>query len=326
MFNPENILRQNIRALKAYSSARDEADSEGKVLLDANENRLSLSRGNKFASYPDPQSRALRAVIAGKYNLSPENVFVGNGSDEAIDLLIRCFCNPGQDSVLIFTPTYGMYEFCAGLNNVEIQRVSLDSEFQIPFDWDSRVNWDNLKIIFVCNPNNPSGNLIDEAYMEFSSRVNSPDPEFLNGQLVVLRTLSKFYGMAGLRIGYALSDPRLTAVLLKAKPPYNINAFSQQEALRLLQESNSNKEEFISEREFMYTQLRQVPEVVLVYPSEANFFLVRFRDPAKVYRNLLGKGFLVRDRSKVPGCEGCLRITLGTPDENRNLLKELKEI
>jgi histidinol-phosphate aminotransferase len=167
---------------------------------------------------------------------------------------------------------------------------------------------------------------MDEAYMEFSSRVNSPDPEFLNGQLVVLRTLSKFYGMAGLRIGYALSDPRLTAVLLKAKPPYNINAFSQQEALRLLQESNSNKEEFISEREFMYTQLRQVPEVVLVYPSEANFFLVRFRDPAKVYRNLLGKGFLVRDRSKVPGCEGCLRITLGTPDENRNLLKELKEI
>jgi histidinol-phosphate aminotransferase len=346
MFDINTILRDNIKVLTPYSSARDEFKGTAEVFLDANENSFGSPASATFNRYPDPLQRSLKEKISSIKGVPAHNIFLGNGSDEPIDLLFRAFCNPGKDNVIITPPTYGMYEVSANINDVFVKRAPLLPNFQLDIDLIGSLISAQTKLIWICSPNNPTGNsiqredielllnnfngivVVDEAYINYS-RSKSMIAELVEyPNLVVLQTLSKAWGLAGLRIGMAFASEDIIEILNRIKPPYNISEIAQREALLSLdniEQVNNWIRTTVKEREMLTTNLKQLAFVKQVYTSDANFLLVKFEDPRKVYHYLVGKGIIVRDRSSVLLCDGCLRITVGTPDENIKLLKELSD-
>lgn len=345
--NLEQLIRPNVRAMQPYASARDEFQGPAaQVMLDANENSLGSAGPQAFNRYPDPQQRAVKAEVARLKGVQPGQIFLGNGSDEAIDLLLRLTCVPGQDRILILPPTYGMYEVAAGLNDVAIERVPLTPDFQLSDEAIDKVLASAAKLVFVCSPNNPTGNLlhaeaverllrgfgglvvVDEAYVDFAAAPSWTTrlDEFDN--LVVLQTFSKAWGLAGLRLGMAFAAPALIGYLNKIKPPYNVSESTQQHALAGLADVSGfekMRRQLLQQRAQLAAALPQLPIVEHVFPSDANFLLVRFRpDATAVYEYLLGRGIVVRNRTTQPGCAGCLRLTVGSAAENQQLLSALR--
>ena len=332
------LVRPNILALEAYSTARDDCgENRPEIFLDANEN----PNNNGVNRYPDPHQRALKARIAEIKGIAPESLFIGNGSDEAIDLAFRVFCSPGSSSAVSIAPSYGMYEVAAAMNDVEFRKVQLRPDFSMDTEAMLSAADSGTKLMFICSPNNPTGNsfpleqieeilrrfpgvvVLDEAYIDFSVRPSLVPLVGKYPNLIVLQTLSKAWGMAGLRIGLAIADPAVIALMSKVKYPYNINVLAQEMALRKLDAAAKGAEVagIVGQRFRLEKELAGCGEVKGVYPSDANFLLVKFDSPAEVYGRLLTGGVIVRDRSRVPGCEGCLRITVGTPAENDRLLR-----
>jgi len=345
--NIEILQRENIRRLKSYSSARDEFSGRKGIFLDANENALGSAIGEAVNRYPDPRQSDLKWKIAEIKEVRTEQIFLGNGSDEAIDLPMRAFCEPRRDNVILMPPTYGMYTVCAEVNGVEIRLAPLTPEFQIDVANVMQVVTERSKILLICSPNNPSGNLmrstdiekllrefpgiviIDEAYIDFTTEPSwlYRLDEFEN--LIVLQTFSKAWGMASLRLGMAFAHPTIIGILNKIKYPYNINGVTQRMALDALERvpgRDTMIQTLIAERERLADRLKQFSFVERVLPSEANFLLARFRKARVVYEKLLERGIVIRDRSHLLHCENCLRITVGTPDENETLLKTLEGI
>lgn len=344
-FDIASLLRENIKKLVPYSSARDEFKGEASVFLDANENAFGSPLPTQYNRYPDPLQWKLKERIAEIKGVPAPHIFIGNGSDEAIDIVFRAFCNPGVDNVVICPPTYGMYEVSANINDVEIRKVPLTPDFQLNMDGIEDVVNEQTKIIFICSPNNPTGNaidrtdievllnnfkgivVIDEAYINFSRHKSFIQELTEYPNLVVMQTLSKAWGLAALRVGMAFSSTPIIDVMNKVKPPYNVNEASQQLALQALGNVNQVNEwirETVQERERLARAFRELPTVTQVYPSDANFLLVRTTDPRGIYTHLTERGIIVRDRSKVQLCEGCLRITVGTPEENAALLEAMR--
>jgi histidinol-phosphate aminotransferase len=344
MFNLESIVRPNVLKMKPYSSARDEFKGSASVFIDANENNLGSLAGEKYNRYPDPHQKKLKEVIAGIKGVKSSQIFLGNGSDEAIDLLFRMVCRPGQDSMLHLPPTYGMYEVSANLNEVQLDAVQLTPDYQIPVREVLRQVKDTTKLIFVCSPNNPTGNLIepesietlldnfdglvvvDEAYIDFAESPSWATRLAEYPNLVVLQTFSKAWGMAGLRLGMAFASEEIIALLDKIKPPYNINEATQALALKALEQTEQLAymiEEIVQEREMLVQALPNLDAVEKVYPSDANFLLVKVKDADGLYKFLLDQGIVVRNRSSLPGCEGCLRISIGTVEENQQLFQAI---
>lgn len=345
MFSIEQLVRPNIRTLKPYSSARDEFKGDANVFLDANENSLGSPLVKWYNRYPDPLQLKVKEKIAFIKKVPVDQIFLGNGSDEAIDLLFRCFCEPGIDEVVVFPPTYGMYEVSANINNVKLNKVPLTSSFQLDLEALEQAIKPNTKIIWICSPNNPTGNsidreaielilnnfdglvVIDEAYINFSRQQSwlSDLQDYPN--LVVLQTLSKAWGLAGIRLGMAFASKEIIAYFNKVKPPYNISEPVQELAVKALDEIGQVNDmivTLVNERQQLATAFLQLEEVLQVYPSDTNFLLVKFKDASAVYAYLVAQGIVVRDRSNVLLCEGCLRITIGTPLENKNLLESLR--
>jgi histidinol-phosphate aminotransferase len=344
MFDINNIIRSNIRDLVPYSSARDEFHGEAKVFLDANENSLGSPLMKWYNRYPDPHQQSLREKISRIKGIAPSHIFLGNGSDEAIDILFRAFCEPRLDNVIVCPPTYGMYEVSARVNDVEVRKVPLSADFQLDLEALEAAIDEHTKIIWLCSPNNPTGNsidrtdigmvlnnfdglvVIDEAYVNFSRR-RSFIPDLADyPNLVILQTLSKAWGLAALRIGMAFTSQDIIGVMNRIKPPYNISEASQQlasEALDEVEQVNEMIRVLVDERALLAEQLERIPVVLQVFPSDANFLLVRVTEARRLYEYLLGKGIVVRDRSTTPGCADCLRITVGTPRENILLLEAL---
>lgn len=329
--------------MKPYSSARDEFTGVADVYLDANENPYPSS----YNRYPDPLQKKVKEALAPLKGTSPENIFLGNGSDEAIDLLIRSFCEPHQDSILILEPTYGMYTVCANVNAVSVQSVSLTKSFDIDLESTLKAILPTTKIIFACSPNNPSGNLlnresilqlleqfsglvvVDEAYIDFSESESFTSLLNKFENLVILQTFSKAWGLAGLRLGMCYASSDIINILNKVKYPYNINIQTQTLALEALGKSSRKDievKQLIRERKKLADSLSALPLVKKVFNSDANFLLVQVEDAKVVYHYLTQKGIIVRDRSSILQCENCLRITIGTPEENQRLLESLKEI
>ena len=341
----DQLVRPNIRQMKPYSSARDEFQGTAQVMLDANENSLGSAGPARFNRYPDPLQRGVKAEIARLKDVAAAQIFLGNGSDEAIDLLVRLVCVPGQDSILLLPPTYGMYEVAANLNDVRAERLPLTADFQLSAEITGQIVASDAKIVFLCSPNNPTGNLlrpedieqvlrgfgglvvVDEAYADFAAAPSWTTrlAEFEN--LVVLQTFSKAWGLAGLRLGMAFAAPEIVAYLNKIKPPYNISDATQQHALAALRDAPrfaALKQELLAGRAWLAGQLAQTGIVAKVFPSDANFLLARFRpDATAVYEHLLSQGIVVRNRTTQPGCAGCLRLTVGTAAENEALVAAL---
>jgi len=343
MFELEKLVRKNVLKLKPYSSARDEYQGTASIYLDANEN----PHPSQYNRYPDPHQLKVKERISIIKKIPVNQIFLGNGSDEPIDLLIRAFCEPGIDKVLIPQPTYGMYTVSAEINNVEIKTIKLTAAFDIDFNALSEAWDDHTKLIFLCSPNNPSGNLldpekikavldqfegiviVDEAYIDFTNYPGFVPLLKTYPNLVVLQTLSKAWGLAAIRMGMCFASAEIIAVLNKIKPPYNINIASQQIALEELHfEVRKNRwvSEITTEREKLRQGLAKIDSVQKVYPSDANFLLVKIINARSVYETLVKKGIVVRDRSNVILCEDCLRITIGTQQENQILLNELKQV
>ena len=344
MFNLSSITRENIKCLLPYSSARDEFSGIAAAFLDANENSLGSPLGKDHKRYPDPHQLLLKAAIALNKELSAENIFLGNGSDECIDILYRCFCNPGTDNVIICPPTYGMYEVSAHVNDIEIRRANLLDNFQLDIKAINGSVDKNTKIIWVCSPNNPTGNsmdagdikqlienfngllVIDEAYIDFATQ-GSFACAFVNyPNLVVLQTFSKAWGLAALRLGMAFASKEIIAVLNKVKPPYNISGPTQRLALKALHEKpqfETNVLVIKGLRTILAKKLEELPVIEKMYPSDANFLLARITKASEVYIYLLGKGIVVRNRSNIVLCDSCLRITVGNQDENELLIAAL---
>tara|TARA_B110000438_G_C15809916_1_gene649152 strand:- start:1560 stop:2585 length:1026 start_codon:yes stop_codon:yes gene_type:complete len=341
MFKVDNIIRKNISRLTPYSSAREEFKGDASVWLDANESPFET----ELNRYPDPYQIELKKEIASIKGTNVNQIFIGNGSDEAIDLLFRAFCEPGQDKSYIFPPTYGMYEVSANINNVETVRINLTKDFQLPES--SRLNSivDSKGLLFICSPNNPTGNMfslrsvkeiassflglvvVDEAYIDFS---NSKSATCLLNEipnLVVLQTMSKAYGLAGLRLGMAFANKEIIAVLNKIKPPYNVNSLSQAEGLKELKnlENVIDKiNQIKSERTVLIESLSKIKSVQKIYPSEANFLLVEFKDSDKIFTTLRLRGIIIRNRTSE--IKNCLRITVGSRKQNKILINAIKEI
>lgn len=333
-------VRPNILALEAYSTARDDCGSnQPEIFLDANENPYN----NGVNRYPDPHQKALKAKIAEIKGLDSEMLFLGNGSDEAIDLAFRVFCIPGVSNAVSIAPSYGMYEVAAAMNDVEFRKVQLCPDFSMDTEAMLSAADAATRLMFICSPNNPTGNsfpveqiedilerfegvvVLDEAYIDFSIRPSLAPLVRKHPNLIVLQTLSKAWGMAGLRIGLAVADPSVISLMSKVKYPYNINVVAQKMALAKLDEAAKDRavEEIAGQRFRLEKELAGCPEVKGIYSSDANFLLVRFDNPDEVYERLLAGGVIVRNRSKVPGCDGCLRITVGAPAENDRLLRLL---
>ncbi len=346
MFNINNILRENIKKLVPYSSARDEFQGEASIYLDANENSFGSPLEQQFNRYPDPLQYSVKKRLSEIKGVPVRNIFLGNGSDEAIDVLFRSFCNPGVDNVILVPPTYGMYQVSANINDVETRNVRLTEDFQLNLNGIAESIDEHTKMIFICSPNNPTGNsihredvetllanfsglvVVDEAYINFSRQRSFIQELTEYGNLVVLQTLSKAWGLAGLRVGMAFASEEIIEVMNKVKPPYNINEASQQLALQALaniDQVNSWIKETLAQRDKLVFGLKDFDFVSDIYPSDANFILVKTTNPKGIYNFLVDKGIIVRDRSKVELCEGCLRITVGTPVENKTLLDTLKE-
>ena len=340
MIDIKKLVRKNILNLSPYSSARDEFSGAEGVFLDANEN----PKGS-YNRYPDPHQTALKEVVAKVKSVSSENVFIGNGSDEAIDLIFRTFANPGKDKVIVCPPTYGMYEVSANINDVEIINIPLLPDFQLDKQaiLKTIVQDVNIKLIFICSPNNPTGNLIegieeiiekfngivivDEAYIDFSPESTKVSLINKYPNVIVLQTLSKAWGLAGIRVGFAFAQTEIIALLNKIKAPYNISTLNQQQALSKLsnlEEFETQRKEILAERDRLETELLALPMVQKIYPSSANFLLVEVTDANRMYNELVNKKVIVRNRHTV--IKNCIRITVGTKQENNILLTELKDI
>ncbi len=350
-FDIKRLIRPHIFELTPYSSARDEYTGKIGVFLDANENPLgSVPTGPvlsfDFNRYPDPHQVLIKEKLAPIKAVKPEQIFLGNGSDEAIDLLVRATCTPGKDSMIILPPTYGMYEVSAAINDVETIKVPLTNEFQLDAKAILGAVQPNTKLIWVCSPNNPSGNLmqteaietllnsfdgliiVDEAYIDFApiTSWNQRLAEYPN--LVVLQTFSKAWGLASLRLGMCFASPGLIAILDKIKPPYNLSGPTQQYLFEALDHESAKElmvEQILLERGKLISRLHELSGVVKVHPSDANFLLVEFENAPGLMKYLIDDRIIVRDRSKVTLCAGCLRITVGTGDENEVLLNALKK-
>ena len=337
-FDLNTLLRENIRNLKPYSSARDEFSGDAAVFLDANENPYN----SPFNRYPDPHQLKLKGQISKLKQVPVEQIFLGNGSDEPIDLLFRAFCEPGKDNVVSINPTYGMYRVAADTNNIAIRLVDLSPQFELDGDKVLSAINSETKLVFLCSPNNPSGNaleskemikilesfhgivIIDEAYIDFC-----PEKSFLKimgryPHLVILQTFSKAWGMAGLRLGMAFASQPIIDVLSRIKYPYNLNILTQQSALDLLKMEEKMMEwvgVILSERANVILRLTKYPFVLKIYPTDANFILVKTSNPRGIYQYLVDQKIIVRDRSAVALCEGCLRISIGSHEENIQMLK-----
>ena len=341
MFNPNNLVRNNIRNLKPYSSARDEFKGEANIFLDANENSLGSPLLKWYNRYPDPMQWKIKEKISNIKQVPVNNIFLGNGSDEPIDLLYRCFCEPGVDEVILFPPTYGMYEVSANINNINCNRVPLSQEFQLDLEALESAIKPNTKIIWICSPNNPTGNsidrqdiemvlnnfdglvVVDEAYINFSRQKSLVNDLADYPNLVVLQTLSKAWGLAGLRVGMAFASEEIVGYLNKVKPPYNISEPVQELTLKALDEIGQVNDmilQLVDARKQLEHDFIKSPQVVKVFPSDANFLLVEFTQAKAMYDYLVSKGIVVRDRSNVLLCDNCLRITVGTDAENLKLV------
>ena len=341
----QNLIRPTIKALKPYSSARDEFQgvSADMVFLDANENPFE----NGVNRYPDPQQNKLKTLLSKIKNVPTQNMLLGNGSDEVLDLIFRMFCEPHEDNVIILPPTYGMYEVLANLNAIETIKVPLSNNFRPEIESILNVSNAKSKILFLCSPNNPTGNsfsntavenllnkfggivVIDEAYIDFSKQRSWLDrlEEFPN--LIVTQTLSKAYGMAGIRLGICYASEEIIATLNTIKPPYNVNELTQNKAIENLNNADLVKNQIgdiLKEREDLINELNKINFISKIYPSDANFILIKVDDANKRYNQLISKGIVIRNRTNQHGCENCLRITVGTSKENKRLLKILKEL
>lgn len=331
-----SLLRKNIASLAPYSTARDEYQGDLGVYLDANENPYD----NGYNRYPDPYQKQLKERIAQIKGVAVDRIFVGNGSDEPIDLAFRVFCDPGIDNVVSIAPTYGMYKVASAINNVECREVQLNEDFSLDTDRLLAATDAHTKLLFICSPNNPTANsfpeqqivtvvkefkgivVLDEAYIDFSSSAGllARLDEFPN--LIILQTLSKAWAMAGLRLGLAFADARIVDVFTRVKYPYNINVVTQRIVLEQLDRDISEQLAELSEqRAYVVDGLRKCSVIKKVYPSDANFVLVKVNEPRAIYNLLIDNGIIVRDRSRIRGCEGCLRITVGTPQENKKMLE-----
>lgn len=343
-FDLNKLVRENIRQLKPYSSARSEFSGSARVYLDANENSLGSPLTKWYNRYPDPLQWELKKKISTVKNIAPENILLGNGSDECIDLLIRAFCDPQKDNLIICPPTYGMYEVYAHINDVTVKQVPLTAAYQLDLEGLEQAIDGRTKLVFLCSPNNPTGNslehediemvlnnfegivVLDEAYINYSRHRS-----FLAGlqdypNLVVMQTFSKAWGLAALRLGMNFASTEIIEVLNRIKPPYNINQATQELALKALdhlEDVNEMIRETVKERGRLVRELIQLPVVEKVYPSDANFLLTKVKDAAAAYGFLRDRGIIVRNRSNVLLCENCLRITVGTQKENDELLEAL---
>lgn len=346
MFSLDELIRPNIKKLVPYSSARDEFKGEASIYLDANENSLGSPLTKWYNRYPDPMQWAIKEKLSKVKGVAPQHIFLGNGSDECIDVLIRAFCEPGIDNIVLVPPTYGMYEVSANINNVETRKVPLTPDFQLDLEELEAAIDDHTKMVFLCSPNNPTANslnredveillnnyfgivVMDEAYINFSRQKSYVLELEDYPNLVVLQTLSKAWGLAALRVGMAFASTAIIDIMNKIKPPYNINQASQELVLKALDEVEQVNEMIrvlVKERTRLEEELPQIPVVLKVYPSDANFLLVKVTNAKEVYQYLLDKGIVVRDRSNVSLCEGCLRITVGTGTENDALINSLKQ-
>ncbi len=345
-FNLQQLVRENIKKLVPYSSARDEFSGAAKVFLDANENSLGSPLMKWYNRYPDPHQQALKNAISLVKGIAAEHIFLGNGSDECIDLLFRSFCNPAIDNVIICPPTYGMYEVSANINDVEVRKAPLLDNFQLDLIHLETLTDVNTKLIWICSPNNPTGNsfvradietvlnnfngivVIDEAYINFSRQKSFIQELAEYPNLIVMQTFSKAWGLAGLRLGMAFASSAIIDILNKVKPPYNINQATQELALKALEEVgqvNDMIKELVDMREALIKVFKQIPSVEKVHPSDANFMLVKIKEARRVYEFLLTKGIVVRDRSNVKLCDDCLRITIGTEKENTELVDAMAD-
>lgn len=343
-FDLQRLVRKNIRELKPYSSARSEFEGSAEIFLDANENAFGSPAGALLNRYPDPLQTILKKRIAEIKGISPSQIFVGNGSDEAIDLLFRIFCEPGRDEVIICPPTYGMYRVSADINDVAVREINLTGEFELDVAKVADGITDRTKLIFICSPNNPTGNLmrrdsiieiarnvsgiviVDEAYIQFAEAPSMRAELEQLPNLVVLQTFSKAWGMAGARVGLALASQEIIDLLNRVKPPYNISELAQRAVLAALDDEETVKNWVAStklERKKLAADLDDLDFVRTVYPSDANFLLARFVDADRVYRFLIAEKIVVRNRNNVTLCDSCLRITVGTADENRVLIAAL---
>jgi histidinol-phosphate aminotransferase len=343
-FDINKLVRPNIRDMAPYSSARDEFEGEARIFLDANENSFGSIAGNNYNRYPDPRQNILREKVAELKGVAPNQVFFGNGSDEPIDLLFRAFCQPQKDRVLIFPPTYGMYKVQAIINDTPVDEILLNDDFSLPLDQIEQVINPNIKLLFICSPNNPSGNLIekssiikvlncfkgivvvDEAYIDFAKEGSILSEINNYPNLVVLQTFSKAWGLAGLRLGMAFAQPGIINILNKIKYPYNINSLTQKYVLESLQRVNEKDimvEKILKQRTWLIKELETLDFVTTIYPSDANFLLVRMNGATQIYNKLTELGIIVRNRSSVALCNNCLRITVGTAAENKELVEQL---
>ena len=340
----KELTRPNVWALKPYSSARDEYSGvEASVFLDANENPYNAPNNR----YPDPLQRELKALIAPLKGVKVENIFLGNGSDEAIDLVFRAFCRPGVDNVVAIDPTYGMYQVCAEVNDVEYRKMLLDVYYQFKASSLLSAIDENTKAIFVCSPNNPTGNslcrkeiesllnkfdglvIVDEAYIDFSSSESLLKDLDKYSNLIVLQTFSKAWGCAAIRLGMAFASPEIIGIFNKIKYPYNVNRLTQEEAIRVLQHPETIKgwvNTLLEERARVMEEFVKLPCSVRVFPTDANFFLAKVYEATQIYNYLVSEGIIVRNRTNVALCNDCLRITIGTKEENDALLDALRKV
>lgn len=346
-FDLPSLVRPNILDLTPYRSARDDFDSG--ILLDANENSIGAPFENELElhRYPMPYQEQLRATIAQFRGIDFTNVFVGVGSDEAIDLLFRIFCVPNNDRVLITPPTYGMYKVSAAINNVEVDAVQLTSEFQLEIEKTLSAVTHQTKIIFLCSPNNPSGNslrsedmrtiieqfngivVVDEAYIDFSEKQSFAQLTQTYPNLVVLQTMSKAFGLAGIRLGIALAHPEIIQLMMKVKAPYNVNKLTSEAALRgysMIEAMRTNVSKILAERDRIMESLKHIHGVEKIFPSDANFLIFRVQNALNTYKKLAEKGIIVRYRGDEPHCQNCLRVTIGTKIENDQFLHALEDV
>ena len=340
----KELTRPNVWALKPYSSARDEySGAEASVFLDANENPYN----NPNNRYPDPLQRELKTLIAAQKGVKMENIFLGNGSDEAIDLIFRAFCQPGVDNVVAIDPTYGMYKVCADVNDVEYRPMLLDVYYQFKASSLLSAIDENTKAMFICSPNNPTGNslcrkeidallnkfdglvVVDEAYIDFADAPSLLADLDKYQNLIVLQTFSKAWGSAAIRLGMAFASPEIIAIFNKIKYPYNVNLLTQQAAIQLLQQPEQIKawvNVLLEERSRVMKEFEQLPCCIRVFPTDANFFLAKVYEATAIYNYLVSEGIIVRNRTNVALCKDCLRITIGTKEENDTLLEALRKI
>jgi histidinol-phosphate aminotransferase len=346
MFDLNRLVRPNIRDLVPYSSARDEFKGEADIFLDANENSLGSPLLKWYNRYPDPLASGVKKKISAIKGLPAKNIFLGNGSDEAIDIIYRVFCEPGVDNAITTPPTYGMYEVSARINNIKIKKVSLTTDFQLDLESLEEAIDPFTKLIWLCSPNNPTGNtlnradielilnnfdgivVIDEAYINFS-RHRSFIPALVDyPNLIILQTLSKAWGLAALRVGMAFASEQIIDLMNKVKPPYNISEAAQElaaKALDNIEDVNEMIRIIVEERKRVAEVLPALPAVLDVYPSDGNFLLVKVKTADELYDHLAKAGIVVRNRSKVPLCEGCLRITIGNPAENDKMISIIRQ-